>query len=204
MWPWEHLAFGYLWLSLGTHVWGDRRPSDEAVVALAVGTQFPDLVDKPLAWWLGVLPSGVSLGHSILIALPAVGLLVWITKRRGQGAVGWAFGVGYLSHIAADGVFSLAIDGDISPGYMLWPLLSRPGKDTTFFVTVGELWATFVRFLGSPRGRLYLGVELLFLAGVLVLWVSDGTPGVRWLRGGGSGGSVRSGGESDGPDWWRQ
>ena len=29
-----------------------------AVLALALGTQLPDLVDKPLAWYLDVLPFG--------------------------------------------------------------------------------------------------------------------------------------------------
>ena len=63
MWPWDHLAFGYVWYTLASRGWDGRPPSNAAAIALAVGTQFPDLVDKPLAWWLDVLPAGRSLGH---------------------------------------------------------------------------------------------------------------------------------------------
>jgi hypothetical protein len=59
MWPWEHLAVGYLLYSVSCVLWG-RYPTRIGVAALAFGTQFPDLVDKPLGWWLGVLPSGQS------------------------------------------------------------------------------------------------------------------------------------------------
>ena len=64
MWPWGHLVFGYLlYLLVRPRAWrnGDRF----AVIVLMIGTQVPDIVDKPLAWWFGVLPSGVVSGVSV-------------------------------------------------------------------------------------------------------------------------------------------
>ena len=62
MWPWEHLAFGYLLWSLWLRARGRSLPGDWEALVLVFATQLPDLVDKPLAWQLGVLPGGRSLG----------------------------------------------------------------------------------------------------------------------------------------------
>ena len=163
MWPWEHLAFGYVWLALGSRGWNGRPPSNLAAVALAVGTQFPDLVDKPLAWVFGILPSGVSLGHSILFAVPVAGTVLLVAEWRNRRAAGTAFLVG----------------GTVSAGYMLWPLVPAPSVHREpFLATVQSLWVNFVQFLGTPRGQLYFTLEVVFLVGTLALWVRDGTPGI--------------------------
>ena len=48
MWPWEHLAISYLAYSLlGRLAWRRPRPLREPP-SVTFGTQFPDLVDKPL------------------------------------------------------------------------------------------------------------------------------------------------------------
>ena len=60
MLPWGHLAVGYLAYSLAVRVRSGGPPAGLAVAALAVGTQFPDLIDKPLVSWVSVLPSGRS------------------------------------------------------------------------------------------------------------------------------------------------
>ena len=60
MWPWGHLALGYLLHSPLARARFGRPPTDRATLLLVIGTQLPDLVDKPLAWWLGVLPAGRS------------------------------------------------------------------------------------------------------------------------------------------------
>ena len=65
MWPWGHLAVGYLVYS-GLSRWRfGRLPGSVATLAVALGTQLPDLVDKPLAWTVNVLASGRSLAHSL-------------------------------------------------------------------------------------------------------------------------------------------
>lgn len=182
MWPWDHLAFGYLLFALGTRAATRRPPSDRAVLALAVGTQFPDLLDKPLAWWLGVLPSGISLGHSILLAVPLGVAVILVADRLGDRLVGVGFVVGHLSHIAGDGLYPLVVTGDVSVGYMLWPLVPTQVDDGPFFATVDALWTTFVTFLATPRGQLYLALEVVFLLVVAGLWLYDGVPGLRVYR----------------------
>jgi hypothetical protein len=42
-----------------------------AAALVAVAALLPDLVDKPLSWWLDVLPAGTSLAHSLTGFLPA-------------------------------------------------------------------------------------------------------------------------------------
>ena len=74
MWPWEHAAVAYLcWAALDRRA---ARSEGAAVVAVLVGSQFPDLIDKPLSWVFQVLPTGQSLAHSLLFALPLIGLVV--------------------------------------------------------------------------------------------------------------------------------
>jgi hypothetical protein len=190
MWPWEHLAFGYVLYAIyirlrGLLAPGDSYvpPSDRVAVGLAVGTQFPDLVDKPLAWVFGLLPSGVSLAHSVFVALPVVILLTVSDRWWGLDGVGIAFGMGYLSHLAGDLLYPLAVEGGISITYLMWPVVPKSSDLGPFIDDVELFWAAFVQFLATPRGQLYLLFELVFLAVALALWLWDGTPGVRWLDG---------------------
>ena len=43
MYPWGHLAVGYLCYSLGVRLCDQRPPAGVAMVPLTIGTQFPDL-----------------------------------------------------------------------------------------------------------------------------------------------------------------
>lgn len=182
MWPWEHLAFGYVLYALGRRRLDGRPPSNGVVIALAVGTQFPDLVDKPLAWIFGVLPSGTSMAHSLLFAVPVTIATIVATKPRERRPIAVAFSVGYLSHIVGDGLYFLVTNGDLSVGYALWPLVSRSGGNESIQVIVPRLWSSFLQFLGSPQGRLYLALEVAFLAFAMGLWLRDGRPGFPRLE----------------------
>lgn len=84
MWPWEHLAFGYVLFSLLVRI-GRRRPDDASVYLLVLFTQFPDLVDKPLAWTFGILLSGLSVGHSVFVALSVSVVALALGHARGRG-----------------------------------------------------------------------------------------------------------------------
>ncbi|WP_284033485.1 metal-dependent hydrolase [Halobaculum lipolyticum] len=96
MLPWTHAAFGYLLLLAVVLLLG-RRFSRAELLAVLVGTQLADVIDKPLAWWFDVVPSGRSLGHSLLFVVPLCAVVVAITWYRRHPEVGVAFGVGYLS-----------------------------------------------------------------------------------------------------------
>jgi len=179
VWPWEHLAVGYLLFSPSVRLSAARTPTGVEAVVLAVATQLPDLIDKPLAWWSSVLPSGLSLGHSVFFAVPAAAAVLALATRLDAPFVGVAFGVGYLSHLLGDVAFN-SLGGTLRVGFLFWPLVSRPsGGETALLARVAELWGSFQIFLGTPAGRFYLFVEAAVLALAFALWVADGAPGVR-------------------------
>jgi len=177
MWPWEHLASGYLVYSLARRGLGHDRPTGGESLALIVGTQFPDLVDKPLGWGTTLLPSGISLAHSLLCALPLSAAAVLLARRAGSGRIGWAFAVGYLAHLPGDIVYPMALGGEPRLSFLLWPLIETPASSTVSITGyVWELLGKFIDLLGTPAGKVYLVLELLLLGGALLAWIGDGHP----------------------------
>ena len=172
MWPWTHLAFGYLLVSL---LWRLRanRVTGAVAVAAALGTQFPDLVDKPLAWGLGVLPAGRSLAHSVLTAAAVSAVVLYVAARRDRRAPALAFVVGYGSHLAGDTIPKLPTSDFESLTFLLWPLLPLPEYDGAepVVANLSEVVAAPTAFLLASPSRLAL------LALVLAVWWADGFPG---------------------------
>lgn len=177
MLPWGHAAVGYLCYSFLIRVRDRRPPAGPAVIALAVGTQLPDLIDKPLAWSLGVLPSGRSLGHSLLFAA-ALGVVVWLVARRyDRQREGNALLLGHLSHVIVDATPALISGNWEEAGVLLWPI-------TPAYQYPDEMDRSIIGFF------LELDVTALPLPGVILsvlaigVWVFDGRPGVDTLRNG--------------------
>lgn len=182
MWPWEHLALGYLLYSGYSRGRHRQPPPESAAVVLAVATQLPDLVDKPLAWTVGVLPSGTTLAHSALTAVPLVVLVLLATRWLDRSADGEAFAVGYGSHLLGDMGYRLLVE-DEPVTFLLWPLLSQPPDDPAGFVSkLGEYLGEFVAFLGTGEGVWYLLLEAALLAVAFLVWLRDGWPGIRAFR----------------------
>lgn len=167
--PWAHAGIGYLLWSGSTHYYEERPPGDVEVWLLLLGTQFPDLVDKPLAWSVGVLPSGRSLGHSLLTVTVLFVILYAVARRRDQRTLAVAFTVGHLSHSLADTVNPLLEGRYGYLDYLLWPLLGGPKS---------ELNRSIVEHFLSIRPSDLLGVQSLIALLVIVLWVHDGMPGL--------------------------
>ncbi|MCO8246704.1 metal-dependent hydrolase [Haladaptatus sp. AB643] len=164
MWPWGHLAVGYLAYSGVRRTRTDRPPTGLEVVVLAVGTQFPDIVDKPLAWWFGVLPTGRSLAHSLVTASLVLAVAYWVCRRTKTRNLWAAFAVGYLSHPFAD-VLQPVLAGQYGQAsFLLWPALSLPQSHPVALST-GGVSSDFV-------------LELPFVVAATVLWLADGAPGV--------------------------
>lgn len=183
MWPWEHLAFGYLLVSAYHRLAIEDRPGFSAVLIVALGTQLPDLIDKPLAWTFGVLPSGLSLGHSLFFAVPVSILGLMLARARNQQILGGVFAIAYGSHLLGDATYPLLTGGSFSPSFMLWPLIPASSEAGAGFLFQLEYFASrFLQFLGTPRGGLYLLFETMLLFGTAVVWYLDGRPGVSWLR----------------------
>lgn len=181
MWPWEHLAIGYLAYSFLIRYATGHTPQRLAVVALAFGTQFPDLIDKPLGWGTTLLPSGISFAHSLLVAVPLAALAVGVGSAVDRADVGVAFAIGYLLHLPADAVYPLLTAGELAWTFLLWPLIPAPEPTTVSIIPfVRDLAGQFLAFLATPRGRLYFLLELGLVGGATLRWYVDGTPGLRW------------------------
>lgn len=181
MWPWEHLAVGYLAYSLLVRLHRGHPPRGRlAIAALALGTQFPDLVDKPLAWVFHVLPSGTSLAHSVFFAVPFVALIYGLAWALDRPWVGGAFGIGYLLHLPADVLYVALYGSQITWSVLLWPLYSTPADGQVgFFENVAYYFGNFSALFASEMGTTFLALEILLVGGVLALWILDGFPGLR-------------------------
>ena len=173
MWPWGHLAVGYLaYAALSRWRYGEP-PSAAATLAVAVGTQFPDLVDKPLAWTFQVLPSGRSLAHSLLTTAVVCVLVYAYARRHGWTRPAVAFAVGYVTHPFADALAPLLAGEYEYIRYLGWPVLDQPPYDTS-----RGFGAHFAAL--EPSSLVLAGAFLVGFA--LLIWLRDGRPGLAALR----------------------
>ena len=174
MWPLGHLVTGYLVYSLGRRA--ARRPPPSTLTALVVafGTQFPDLVDKPLAWYFGVLPNGRSLAHSLITATLVCALMIRAADRYDRRELGVAFAVGYLAHLPGDMVGSIANGSFDSLAFLLWPVLPpvEYATEPTFAAHLMQLELAL-----TPMIALELGIAGL----AFLIWLADGTPGTNLI-----------------------
>lgn len=173
MWPWGHAAFAYVCYSaLARRRFG--TPGDVPTLWVLFASQLPDLIDKPLAWNLGVIPSGRMLAHAPVVAVSLCAIVYWQFAHRGEAEYGIAFAVGYLSHVTGDAVGS-ALAGEYAyVRFLLWPLLSVPEDSQESILTeLGEFSLSL-----SPS----LAFSGLFALAVTGLWVADGAPGLGVFR----------------------
>lgn len=183
MWPWDHLAFGYLlYLVLGA--WKPSPHVDDLTfIVLAIGTQLPDVVDKPLAWSLGVLPSGLSLGHSFVFLALLTPLAVAVSNRHGRPVLAGALVTGVASHLVGDVLFALLVGSPRPYQFLFWPAIPAVTEPSVGLVpTIGELWFEYLTFLSTPRHATYLVVDLLFNGMAVAVWITNGAPGTNAAR----------------------
>jgi len=172
VWPPGHLAVGYLAYAFLSHSRGEA-PGAGPVLVVAFASQLPDLVDKPLAWYLGVLPTGRSLAHSLVVLVPVALVAFLLARRADRGREGVAFAVGVFAHAAMDALPILWNDGS-SVDFLLWPV--RP-------VELGPKGTPDpVELLVTQAGEPYFLLEFVLLAVALAWWYRDGCPGAGVLR----------------------
>ncbi|WP_380679199.1 metal-dependent hydrolase [Salinigranum sp. GCM10025319] len=122
-------------------------PSLALVYVAFFGSQFPDLVDKPLATELLLIPNGRMFTHSLMIAVPvSIGVILFV-RRRGYLREGAAFVFAYLSHIVADFHRQLLQQNPTVHPNMLWPLSEVREHHIPFWAGPGDmyvhLWTAF-------------------------------------------------------------
>jgi len=161
--PWGHAAVGYLAYT-AVRLARDRSIPIAwgPIAALAVGTQFADLVDKPLAWELALLPTGRSLAHTFIVLVPVIGAL-WAFLPERRRLVG-AFAVGWVTHLLADARYPL-MDGTLEgAGYLFWPLTALPPYEPSEH----GLLEFFLELRFTPEVRFQFGLTALAAAVWLV------------------------------------
>lgn len=182
MWPWEHAAAGYLAYSVGKRLLGRGPPGEVATVGLAVGTQLPDLIDKPLSWGLGLFSTGYAVGHSVLVLLPVSLLLVAAAKRSGNR---WLVPllVGYWSHLVTDVLDPLRYGQPPLIGRVLWPVVESDPYDRDRGLGRGVHYLQeFLEGLASSPPLTVIVLYGLLPLGTVALWVADGRPGLDRFR----------------------
>lgn len=185
MLPWGHLAVGYLCYALGIRCWRGRSPAAIPTLVLALGTQLPDLIDKPLNWWFGIF-DGRGATHSLFVLVPVLLLAYVWARRRERGHLVVALGVGVLTHALGDAATALW-DGTPADAlaFLAWPLLpaptypkDSPGEHVDAWVAAGTGidWSTGIVVLTSR----FLG-QIVLAVVVAALWLHQGAPGARLL-----------------------
>ena len=173
MWPWGHAAVGYLLYAGAVRLVRGDRPDGLAVLALLAGTQLPDLIDKPLAWSVALLPTGRSLGHSLLVIVPVV-VVAWLlaSSPRHRRLVA-AVAVGWVSHSGGDAAGVLLGDNLAYANFLLWPVLRAPPYETA---------PTFAAHLTAVSITPFFLGQIVLTVVVAGLWLSDGCPGLQQVR----------------------
>ncbi|MFC7071604.1 metal-dependent hydrolase [Halovenus rubra] len=168
-----HVAVAYLLYVGSTRIRSVGRPPAWPAVALCIGSQIPDLIDKPLGWYTGVLPTGRSLAHSLLFVVPLCLLVMGVLSLRDRSEYGVAFAVGAISHSLADSI-PVLWSSDATASFLLWPYLSVEPYEGSAPSPVEMLLST----LTEPY---FLSQFVLFAVAVMV-WRADGYPGLSLLQ----------------------
>lgn len=186
MWPWGHAAVGYLLYSPLVRLTEGRGPTGVEVAVLAVATQLPDLVDKPLSWIFGIFPQGFAVGHSVFVAVPLGLAVAGVAVARDRSATGVAFVVGYWSHLLGDVALALALGEPAAVDRVLWPVVTLPpyGTDYEAGGRLAHYVTTWVASMRQGGGTTALVAYLSPLVGAVVLWLLDGLPGAPVGRSG--------------------
>lgn len=186
MWPWGHLAVGYLVYSLFSRLQLGSRPQSINVIAVAIGTQFPDFLDKPLSYTFHFLPEGRSLAHSILFILPFCLIVIVAARRYGKYQLGVGFTIGYLTHPLADSYLDILQGNWSKLSFMVYPILPSPNYRAESFGYHADLLTEAINRLSierilSPWNDHFL-IEFWIAFLIALLWAYDGFPPfTRWI-----------------------
>jgi hypothetical protein len=181
MWPWEHAILGYLACSIFCHVRYGEPPTGAATIAVVFGSLLPDLIDKPLAWSVGLVETGYAIGHSVFFAVPLVVVVgVWAASA-GRPRAGITFGIGYVLHPPADIVVQMTGGGGVDLTLVLWPIATYGEVETTngFLLESFRRIELFRADLFAGDLSTYMWAQLVITVAVFCLWLYDGAPVAR-------------------------
>ena len=184
MWPWEHVAFGYVVYSLLVHLGYRDSPGESEAVTVAFASVLPDLIDKPLAWQFGIFESGYALGHSIFFAGPLSLAAIVLARASGRTRVGLAFAVGYMLHLVGDVIPIYVARGTWSVNHLLWPVVvvENPRGHDGLLAGFVHNFEPYVAQLLAGEVTPYIALQVGLGLAAVGLWLFDGAPGVKAVR----------------------
>lgn len=139
MFPLEHFLAAFVPVGAYFVIRYRQLPSAGVVFAVFVGSQFPDLVDKPLSL-ANLIPWGRVFMHSLPFAVPIAAVVLWYAVATDQQHLGVGFVFAYLLHIPGDW-YGRLLSGDIPPD-LLWPIMSIPAHpDAPGWGGPGDIYA---------------------------------------------------------------
>jgi len=158
----------------------DRRPPGEAeAIAAVLGSQLPDLIDKPLGWRTSLLPSGHSMAHSDRRRPYGCRRLPPRAPVRSGGRGSAAFSLAYLVHLPADVVYPMVLGRSPNLAFLFWPFVDIPASpDRRVRGPRAGTRRSVPRLPPDAPGFTFLLIELSLLGVALLLWRRDGWPGV--------------------------
>ncbi|WP_434530793.1 metal-dependent hydrolase [Haloarcula sp. NS06] len=160
--PSEHFIIALLPIAVYALLRDRQLPSLQLVAVTFFGSQFPDIIDKPLAYELHLIPSGRVFMHSLPFAIPLSIVVIAYAVRTDRARLGTAFAFAHLSHLVADNQQLLPPNWYVSSD-LLWPLqppVVRPAVPQW----VGE---------GAVNLHLWTGFSVLVLTLVAYVLVAD-------------------------------
>lgn len=178
VYPLGHVAFAYL-VYVGYGISAERvLPYRWELVPLVIGSQIPDVIDKPLAFY-GVLESGRSFGHSLGGMFLLVAGVAWVSTIVGNHYTqdDWrrqlfmqapgAVLIGYGSHLLGDFAGAIVTGDPWSARFLLWPLFVMPRlpKDDT------APWIRLIQIYQTPTAHPQLELIIVALCVFLALRV---------------------------------
>lgn len=151
------------------------------MVAVVIGSQLADVIDKPLAWWVGIFPTGRDLGHSLLFAVVVIAVVYAAAIERDRLETATAFTIAHLSHLLADLSPRLLLGYPFGSEFLLWPVVSHNtfGYNEQLFDPPAAVELIVTPFTDPG---VYLALELTLVVVAIGVWIADGRPGVQYLH----------------------
>ena len=117
----------------------DRPTSSIDYRLLALGALLPDLIDKPLAFWISPEAIGTtrSVGHTLSLSF-ALLILGYLSYWRGKKLAVLSLALGCLSHLILDGMWA-------AQQTLLWPALGFGFPEGGHQEPLGFLWRLWHR-----------------------------------------------------------
>ncbi|WP_434530811.1 metal-dependent hydrolase [Haloarcula sp. NS06] len=196
MLPHAHLAFAYIAFSSYAHSAFRRAPGQREALAILVGSQFSDIIDKPLIFLGEPFVSGRTVAHSVLVVFPAIFILTLICRQYIQdGKIAFAFGLSWILQPFVDASIFI-IHGTVARdfieiSFLVWPFTIPADNIVQMLSNINyvetaiqqkPVWMA-QRVPKKQNLRNWIRTfEILITIIFAIFWYHDGAPGIDLLK----------------------